>query len=77
MSPQTCSCNCGSGVLAAVRKYLTSFSLLIPNNNVEQLFVRFSLYFLNIITCSVYIPPSSSIDLNLTYLNNIEFVVHQ
>lgn len=74
-SPQTSSCSRGGGVLVAVRKDMASSSLIIPNNNVEQLFVRFSHNSLNIIICSVYIPPSSPIELYATHLNTIDFIV--
>lgn len=75
-SPQTSSFNRGGGVLVAVRKDIDSSPLIIPYNNVEQLFVRFSLNSLNIIISSVYIPPSSPIDLYTTHLNTIDFIVH-
>jgi hypothetical protein len=76
-SPKTSSCNRGGGVLVAVRKDIASFPLMIPSNNVEQLFVRFSFNSLNIIICSVYIPPSSPIDLYTTHLNTIDFIVQK
>jgi len=64
-------------VLVAVRKDMASSPLVLPNNSVEQLFVRFSLNSLNIIICSVYISPSSPIELYTTHLNTIDFIVQK
>lgn len=76
-SPITSFCNRGCGKLVAVCNDITSFPLLIPNNNVEQLFVRFTLNSLNFIICSLHTPPSLPIDLYVTYLNTFEFTIQQ
>lgn len=56
---------------------IPSFLLVFPNNDIEHKFVRFSLIYINFIPCSVYLPPSSSIDLCTVHLKSIDLIVQE
>lgn len=76
-SPLASSCNRGGGVLIAVLKDCCANFFNIPYTNVEQLFIFFSFNSIKCIICSVYLPPSSSLNLYNSHLNTIDFTVHK
>jgi len=53
----------GGGVLIAAKNHLQCNRIPLHNNNIQQLFIKFSMDSFTLLIGSVYIPPNSSVDI--------------
>lgn len=67
----------GGGVLIGIIKYIPSSCFTVPFNNVEQIFVQFSIGFNKFMIGSVYVPPHSCSNIYDLHAQTLEYIFKQ
>nr|CAI5846351.1 unnamed protein product [Callosobruchus analis] len=67
----------GGGVMIAVKKSLAGKHVVVPDNDLEQVFIQVKSSFGHILFGAVYIPPSSDTDVYVRCTSSVDYILNE